>query len=222
MRRSYSIRSRSGRDFVNFGRNCPRFGLGLGRVGRLGRHAGRLDRQRYGLLLHRGGDLQREDGDRGFDQRGYDDPLERVSPRGQPGSDAPIHRQARGQSAKNKALYNERIKNLQENPTARDIETGDALNAALNQLIDPRISSSALRIATAPIEASVIREIPFRNASEAVTIVLSQVKAVTKWPAALEGERVRRGKEGVRRNRREGAGRRRSRRHLASDAQEGP
>jgi hypothetical protein len=94
-----------------------------------------------------------------------------------------------GQSAKNRALYNERVKNLQENPTARDIETGDALNAALNQLIDPRISSSALRIATAPIEASVIREIPFRNASEAVTIVLSQVKAVTKWPAALEGDR---------------------------------
>jgi hypothetical protein len=95
----------------------------------------------------------------------------------------------RGQSAQNRAMYDEIIKNLQENPTARDIETGDALNAALNQLIDPRISSSALRTATAPIEADVIREIPFRNASEAVTIVLSQVKAATKWPAALEGER---------------------------------
>ena len=46
-----------------------------------------------------------------------------------------------------------------------------------------------MRIATSPIEASVIREIPFRNASEAVTIVLSQVKAVTKWPAVLEAER---------------------------------
>ena len=34
-----------------------------------------------------------------------------------------------------------------------------------------------------------IRDIAFRNASEAVTIVLSQIKAVTKWPAALEGAR---------------------------------
>ena len=41
----------------------------------------------------------------------------------------------------------------------------------------------------APIDASVIREIPFRNASEAVTIVLSQVKAATKWPAVLGEER---------------------------------
>ncbi len=94
-----------------------------------------------------------------------------------------------GQSARNKAFYAERIKNLQENPTARDIETGDALNAALNQLIDPKIASSSLRIATDPIEAGVIRDIPFRNASEAVTIVLSQVKAATRWPASLEGER---------------------------------
>jgi hypothetical protein len=96
---------------------------------------------------------------------------------------------SRGQSARNRALYDQIIKNLQENPSARDIETGDALNAALNQLSDPRISRSALRIATAPLDAGVIREIPFRNASEAVTIVLSQVKSVTKWPAALEGER---------------------------------
>jgi hypothetical protein len=96
---------------------------------------------------------------------------------------------SRGQSARNRALYDQIIKNLEENPTARDIETGDALNAALNQLSDPKISSSALRIAKEPLDASVIREIPFRNASEAVTIVLSQVKAATKWPAALEGQR---------------------------------
>jgi hypothetical protein len=81
------------------------------------------------------------------------------------------------------------LKNLQENPTARDIETGDALNVAVAQLSDPRISSSALKLAKAPVEASVIREIPFRNASEAVTIVLSHVKTGTKWPRALEGER---------------------------------
>jgi hypothetical protein len=94
-----------------------------------------------------------------------------------------------GNSARNRAMRDEILKNLQENPTPRDIETGDALNVAVNQLSDPRISSSALKLAKSPVDASMIRDIPFRNASEAVTIVLSQVKAAKKWPAALEGER---------------------------------
>jgi hypothetical protein len=94
-----------------------------------------------------------------------------------------------GDAAKNKATYNEIMKNLQDHPTAHDVEDGDALNAALDQLSDPRISSSSLKIATAPIDAKIIKEIPFRNASEAVTIVLSQVKAARKWPNALEGDR---------------------------------
>ena len=45
------------------------------------------------------------------------------------------------------------------------------------------------RIASTPVEASVIQDIPFRNASEGVTMVLSQIRAVTKWPAALDTER---------------------------------
>jgi hypothetical protein len=94
-----------------------------------------------------------------------------------------------GDAAKTKAAYNEAIKSLRDHPTARDVENGDALNAALDQLSDPRISSSSLKIATTPIDAQVIRDIPFRNASEAVTIVLSQVKAASKWPSALNNDR---------------------------------
>jgi exonuclease VII small subunit len=93
-----------------------------------------------------------------------------------------------GDAAKNKAAYNEMLKNLRENPGARDVENGDALNAALDQLSDPRISSSSLKIATSPVDAQIIRDIPFRSASEAVTIVLSQVKAATKWPSALNND----------------------------------
>ena len=55
-----------------------------------------------------------------------------------------------GDAAKNKATYNEIMKNIQDHPTARDVENGDALNAALDQLSDPRISSSSLKIATTP------------------------------------------------------------------------
>jgi hypothetical protein len=78
---------------------------------------------------------------------------------------------------------------IRDNPTVRDIEQGDALNAAVNQLTDPRVSSAALRQATAPIEASVIQEIAFRNAGAAVVIVLSHIKNVTKWPSALDTPR---------------------------------
>ena len=95
----------------------------------------------------------------------------------------------RENSANNRAQNNAILARIRDNPTARDIEMGDAINAAVDQLTDSRISSAALRIASAPVEASVIAEIPFRNASEAVTIVLSQLRAAKKWPAALEGER---------------------------------
>jgi len=87
---------------------------------------------------------------------------------------------------KNKDSYNQIIKRLQDNPTAKDVTDGDALNAALDQLSDPRIQSSSLRLADTPIDAKVIAEIPFRNASEGVSIILSQVKGATKWPAALD------------------------------------
>ncbi len=90
---------------------------------------------------------------------------------------------------RNKASYNSIMKRIQETPTAKDVESGDALNAAMDQLSDPRIHSSALRAATSPIDADMIRNIPFRNNTEAVTIVLSSLKEATKWPAVLDTER---------------------------------
>jgi uncharacterized protein YdcH (DUF465 family) len=87
--------------------------------------------------------------------------------------------------AQDKNAYDALVKRIQENPTAHDIDNGDALNAALDQLSDPRIHSSALRMADTPISARSIRDIPFRNASEAVTFSLSQLKASSQWPAVL-------------------------------------
>ena len=86
-----------------------------------------------------------------------------------------------------RAERGDQLTRIRDNPTVRDIEMGDALNAAVNQLTDPRVSSAALRLATAPIEANVVQEIAFRNAASAVVIVLSQIQTVTKWPAALRG-----------------------------------
>lgn len=90
---------------------------------------------------------------------------------------------------RNKEAYNRIISRIQDTPTSKDVESGDALNAAMDQLSDPRIHSSALRSATSPIEAEMIRNIPFRNNTEAVTIALSRIKDATKWPAVLDTER---------------------------------
>jgi len=87
---------------------------------------------------------------------------------------------------KNKDSYNSIVKRLQDSPTAKDVDDGDALNAALDQLSDPRIQGSSLRIASTPIDSKLISEIPFRYASEAVTIILSQVKGANQWPPALD------------------------------------
>jgi hypothetical protein len=87
--------------------------------------------------------------------------------------------------AKDKSAYEALLKRIQDNPTAVDVESGDALNAALDQLSDPRIHSSALRMADATIAAKTIRDIPFRNAVEAVTFSLAQLKASSQWPAVL-------------------------------------
>jgi len=79
-------------------------------------------------------------------------------------------------------------KRLRDEPTPKDIENGDALNAILDQVTDPRIHSSALRMASTPIGAEVVRSIPFANGSEAITISLDQLTGDEKWPAALRGE----------------------------------
>jgi len=91
--------------------------------------------------------------------------------------------------AKDTSAYQAHLKRIQDNPTDREIQDGDALNGALDQLGDPRIHGSALRMATDPVDAQLIRDIPFRNASEAITITLNEFKNASKWPPALRADR---------------------------------
>jgi len=88
--------------------------------------------------------------------------------------------------AKNKESLDKIMKRIQDNPTAADVDDGDALNAALDQLSNPRVQGSSLRTASQPISAKIIADIPFKYASEGVTIILSNFKGATKWPPALE------------------------------------
>jgi hypothetical protein len=76
---------------------------------------------------------------------------------------------------------------LRENPSKSDIANGDALNLVLDEITDPRIHSSALRMASEPLSSDVIDDIPFQNASEAVVFSLHQLTN-NDWPLALQGD----------------------------------
>jgi hypothetical protein len=79
-------------------------------------------------------------------------------------------------------------KRVRENPDEHDLRNGDALNAILDEITNPKVHGVALRTIKNPISGQVIREIPFESASEAVTLSLHQLTGEGKWPVALHGE----------------------------------
>ena len=90
---------------------------------------------------------------------------------------------------KDKTLYDAHIQALRDNPTPQQIENGDALNQAVRDLSDPRLGSSALRAANAPVHAKLIAEVPFEVSTERVTIMLDQLRNAFKWPEVFEEPR---------------------------------
>jgi hypothetical protein len=90
---------------------------------------------------------------------------------------------------KNQALYDAHQRRLRESPGKFEIENGDALNAALDDLTNPKLGSSALRAARTPVQASLIAEVPFQNNAERVTLMLDDLREAVKWPEVFEGER---------------------------------
>jgi hypothetical protein len=99
---------------------------------------------------------------------------------------------------RNKTMTDQILTRLRDNPTPADIERGDALNVILEQLSDPRIHSSALRMTRVPIKNTWIKEIPFHYASEAVTLSLHSMSSDDNWPTALRGDNFKAEREGFR------------------------
>lgn len=91
--------------------------------------------------------------------------------------------------AHNKEMYNARQRMLRENPDRVDVENGNALNAAVDDLNNPKIGSSAIRAARTPVPASLIAEMPFVYASERVTFMLDDLRSSVKWPEVFEDKR---------------------------------
>jgi hypothetical protein len=90
---------------------------------------------------------------------------------------------------KNQKLYDQWKDRLRTSPGKVEIEDGSALNIALDDLTNPRIGSSALRAAKAPVPANLIAEVPFVNNAERVTLMLDQIRDAVKWPEVFEGQR---------------------------------
>ncbi len=75
---------------------------------------------------------------------------------------------------------------LTTEPTAADVRSGDALNAALLQLANPRLKIEAGRISPVMVDSKLVRDIPFQRASEGLTFSLQKLSEDARWPAALQ------------------------------------
>jgi hypothetical protein len=86
------------------------------------------------------------------------------------------------------AHYNARLARIRENPTEEDITTGNALNAILDQLTDPKLSGSSLRLANDNVSPQLIKAVPFRDETDAITLSLDQMTDKNNWPLPLRSD----------------------------------
>src|SRR5262249_1824824 len=91
--------------------------------------------------------------------------------------------------ARTRSLYDARQQQLRDNPSRSDVENGNALNVAVEDLSDPRLGRSALRAARIPVSASLIAAVPFVYASERITLMLDGLRSSVKWPEVFDEPR---------------------------------
>jgi hypothetical protein len=89
----------------------------------------------------------------------------------------------------NQRQYDAWKNRLRTNPGKVEIEDGSALNIALDDLTNPRLGSSALRAARAPVPAKLIADVPFVNNAERATLMLDQMRQAVKWPEVFEDKK---------------------------------
>jgi hypothetical protein len=94
--------------------------------------------------------------------------------------------------------YDEIQDRLRNHPNARDITDGDALNAALDVLLNPANADTALQQIKTPLRHDIIANIPFEVASEGMTICLDRMTMDGQWPQAVLGDDFRPERTGLR------------------------
>ena len=90
---------------------------------------------------------------------------------------------------RNRAAILERIR---DKPQEHDLQNGDALNALLDQLNDPKIHESSYRsrAAKVPLPADAVRKIPFRLNEEQKEFSMQRLlpRGKGKWPVAIQDD----------------------------------
>jgi hypothetical protein len=94
--------------------------------------------------------------------------------------------------ARNRENYNKNLERIRANPEALDLEKGDALNAVLEQLLNPKIAPSSFRASTVPVPGDTVRSIPFFFGPEDATFSLQRLTAKGRWPVGFRGEELSR------------------------------
>lgn len=64
---------------------------------------------------------------------------------------------------------------LRDNPEPRDIVRGDALNVALDEVLNPRVYYRGLKATSVKVPGTLIRDIPFQYAAGAITVSVDQL-----------------------------------------------
>jgi hypothetical protein len=64
---------------------------------------------------------------------------------------------------------------VHDNPNAHDIHSGDALNAVLDDLTNPKVFPTALKVATQPIDSEVVKNIQFQYAAKMIATSLEDL-----------------------------------------------
>jgi hypothetical protein len=100
------------------------------------------------------------------------------------------HRAAMAQQ--HKEDYDKIQKRIRDNPEARDVTRGAALNAILEQLNNPKIQESSARSAVVPLSVDEVKRIPFKLGEKGVTrfsIARLTAKGSKTWPIAFQDDR---------------------------------
>ncbi|MDR3632289.1 MAG: hypothetical protein P4L84_00555 [Isosphaeraceae bacterium] len=83
---------------------------------------------------------------------------------------------------------------LRNHPEAADITSGDALNVVYDELSDPRVYAKVFNAAKTTVKGTLIREIPFQSAADAITASVDDLTKKGAPPAlrkpAFEAERT--------------------------------
>jgi hypothetical protein len=103
--------------------------------------------------------------------------------------------QSRRYAMRRERILGERNQNYQairqrirESPEERDVQTGNALNDVMTELLAPEINESSFRHDPITLSADAIRRIPFKLDKENVVFSMHRLTATgkDKWPPALQ------------------------------------